>query len=230
MPKGAHLLPGAHRGRPNLKQDVAQHLRDQILSGTLKPGNKIDQDAVAEALGVSRLPVREALITLEAEGLVENVARRGAFVAALEPGDIRDHYEMYGLLSGLAAQRAAHALDEDALKALDETINEMNRTDDPREKDRLNFEFHRIINRAGQSRRLGAALRMLSVSMPTHFFEFNVQFERRSEEEHRIILDALRAQDGDSAARALAEHFRHVGEQAVGMLRTAGYWDDEAAQ
>ena len=63
--------------RPNLKQEAAQHVRDMIFSASVRPRERLDQDKIAEQLGISRLPVREALITLEAEGLVENIARRG---------------------------------------------------------------------------------------------------------------------------------------------------------
>ena len=84
--------PRARRSRPTLKDEAAQYVRDRILTGVRKPGMKIDQDAVADDLGARRLPVREALIALEAEGLVETIARRGLYVAALSPSDIRDHY------------------------------------------------------------------------------------------------------------------------------------------
>lgn len=217
---------GVRKGRPNLKQEAAQFIRDQILSGVFKPGDKVDQDAIADALGISRLPVREALILLESEGLVDNVARRGAFVAEIDASDILDHYEMFGVLSGMAAQRAASLLTEDDLAELDALVENMRTSSDPRQHDQFNYEFHRAINRAGSSRRLTAVLRTLSASMPTHFFEFNVEWEHRAIDEHQAIVDALRSGDGHKAATMMAEHFRNVGTQAVSMLEAAAFWDN----
>lgn len=214
------------RVRQNLKHEAAQYIRDQILSGALRPGGKIDQAQVAEDLGVSRIPVREAIITLEAEGMVETIARRGAFVAAITPSDIRDHYEMYGLLSGLAAKRAATHQDPELPDRLNALIDKMRETENPREQDLLNYEFHRQVNLGGSSRRLNVVLRILSTNMPTHFFEHNVEWQQHAVTEHRAIFEAIREGDGDAAAAAVADHFRHVGEQAVHSLTKAGFWDD----
>lgn len=216
----------AGAGRPNLKQVVAQYVRDEILSGRLRSGQRIDQDLVAEVTGVSRLPVREALITLEAEGLVSNVARRGSYVAELRPEDILDHYEMFGLVSGLAARRAATTIDEASLKRLHDLNEQMTASSDPADHDRFNYQFHQLINRNASSGRLLAVLRTLSNSMPTHFYEHDVASSRKdtSVVEHRDIIDALTKRDGDRAAQAMAEHFRSTGEQAVAMLRSVGFW------
>src|SRR5438093_2024313 len=103
---------------PSLKDAAAAYLRQQILTGKLTPGTKIDQDEVSEALGMSRLPVREALIELANESLVDAVPRRGAFVARLERADIVDHYRIFGLIAGLAASRAATSLTDEQLVGL----------------------------------------------------------------------------------------------------------------
>lgn len=213
--------------RPNLKDEVARYVRDLILSGSVGAGQRLDQDAIADELGVSRLPVREALITLEAEGLVDNIARRGSYVASLAPTDISDHFEMYGLLSGLAAARAATASPPGMIERLEQIVAEMRDNTDPREHDRLNFAFHQAINKAGASRRLVAVLRILSGNMPTHFFEHHTDDEFRTEalKEHDVILTALRNGDGQAASAAMAAHFTHTGNEAVRMLRESGFWE-----
>lgn len=230
--KGIRMLSeGSTRPvRGNLKQEVAQHVRDLILSGELRPGHRIDQDAIAEELGVSRLPVREALITLETEGLVEGIARRGMYVAQLERDDIRDHYEMYGMLSGIAASRLAGSPDPDVLEQLEGVQREMRATEDPHEHDRLNFDFHQLINRAGASRRLRSVLRMLSQNMPSAFFAQPVEWEwkERAIAEHDEIISALHAGDATAAFDKLTGHFRHTGEQAVRVLERQGFWDPAA--
>lgn len=214
--------------RPNLKQEAAQYVRDMIFSASVRPRERLDQDRIAEDLGISRLPVREALITLEAEGLVESVARRGSFVAALSPQDIMDHYEMYGLLSGMAAARAADSAPSAAVDAIADAAARMRITTEPREHDALNYDFHQAINKAGSSGRLRAVLRTLSRSMPSHFFEHNLEWEwqERALSEHDLIVAALRAGDGKAASEAVAQHFRHTGAQAVRMMEAAGFWSE----
>src|SRR5262249_54760191 len=103
---------------PSLKDSAAAYLREQILTGRLVPGAKGDQAEISEALGMSRLPVREALIELAHESLIDAVPRRGAFVARLDRADILDHYRIFGLIAGLAASRAATALTEAQLADL----------------------------------------------------------------------------------------------------------------
>ena len=83
----------ARRRRGVLADDVAVYVRDLILTGQLRPGTKIDQDAVGLALDVSRSPIREALVVLGQEGLVEVSPHRGAFVTRLSPDDIIDDLE-----------------------------------------------------------------------------------------------------------------------------------------
>jgi DNA-binding GntR family transcriptional regulator len=220
----------SRRLRQNLKQEAAKHIRDLIFSGEVRAGQRLDQDKLAKDLGVSRLPVREALITLEAEGMVNNIARRGSFVARLEPDDIIDHFRMYGLISGVAAARVAESREAEVLGSMADIAQLMRETTIPSEHDRLNYRFHQAINRAGGSRRLISVLRILSDNMPSHFFESNAEWEFRDQAfaEHDEILAAMRAGDGAAAAAAVATHFAHTGEQAVRTLRSAGFWDDES--
>lgn len=213
--------------RPTLKHEVAQYIRDQILGGAIRPGARIDQDRVAADLGVSRLPVREALITLEAEGLIENVPRRGAFVAPLLPEDILDHYEMYGQISGMAAARCGTDGSLELAAELERINKRMRNAAGTAEHDRLNFEFHQAINRNGGSRRLRAVLRNLANSLPTQFFARGPeqQWQERTLDEHDLIIAAIKAGDAEAAETAVIQHFRHTGEQAVKMLKVAGFWD-----
>ena len=102
---------------PSLKDTAAAYLREQILTGQLTPGTKVDQDEISVALGMSRLPVREALIELAQESLIDAVPRRGAFVARLERADIIDHYRIFGLIAGLAGAGPRTSLTDDAARA-----------------------------------------------------------------------------------------------------------------
>ncbi len=215
--------------RENLKNDAASRIREQIFAGELRPGEKVNQDRLASELGMSKLPVREALISLEAEGLISGVPRRGAFVAKLTPDDVRDHFRIYGLLAALAAQRAAEALAEDELDELQQIHEKMVSSHSSDEQEQLNFEFHRIINEVGGSRRLRAVLRTFSNTIPARFFEHTTGWPAVADEQHQRLLAALRARDPEAAFDAMLQHLSSSGEHAVKILRGNGFWDHEAS-
>jgi DNA-binding GntR family transcriptional regulator len=223
-------IPPGLRRRRNLAEDVADHLRDSILTGRLRPGERIDQDALAAELGVSRLPVREALIGLDQEGLVETLPRRGSYVQRLQPDDIADHYEIFGHVSGLAAARAATRFAPADRQALRAVHDRMATATDPAEQERLNFEFHRIVNAAGASRRLTSVLRLLSRSLPMHYYEFVPGWSGRAQSQHEEILQALERADPQAAQQAMERHLADSAQHAVEVLRRLDFFTDDPAE
>ncbi|WP_051791436.1 GntR family transcriptional regulator [Amycolatopsis jejuensis] len=220
---------GLRRGGPaNLKAMAAQEIRRRIFSGQLRPGTKIDQDALADELGISKLPVREALITLDHEGVVEHIARRGAYVARLTRDDIRDHYRVFGLVSGLAAERAAKNLSPESRQALRDLADRIEALDDRAdraEQERLNYEFHRRINHASDSRRLISILRILAKTLSHGFYEAHEDWPGKAHDDHRKILNALEARSAARARAVVEKHFSDGGERAVALLESQGFWD-----
>jgi DNA-binding GntR family transcriptional regulator len=214
--------------RPNLKEAVAARIRELIFSGRLRPGTKIDQDELADELGVSKLPVREALITLESEALVRNIPRRGAFVAHLSRVDVMDHYNVFGMVSGLAAERAATALSDDELADVVELNDRMRASSSATEQEELNFRFHRAINRASGSRRLRSVLLLLGQSLPARFFVNYPSWTEIANPDHDRIVRALRARDPQEARAAMERHLRDSAEYAVRILEQHGFWGDGA--
>lgn len=207
-----------------LKQRAAAEIRRQIFAGEMKPGTKVDQDGIAERLGISKLPVREALIALDGEGVIQTIPRRGAFVAALAREDIRDHYWMLGVISGLAAERAASQLSDDEIAELADIAQRMEAADPPAPKEELNFCFHRLINRAAGSRRLIAELKLLSSAIPTGFYESHPDWIASALRDHREILDALTSRASGMARTLTEAHFLRGGNQAVVLLDDRGFW------
>lgn len=210
--------------RTNLKDVVADHLRELIFSGRLRPEDRIDQDEIADRAQVSKLPVREALILLESEGLVRNIPRRGSFVNALTKADIRDHYRIYALVSGIAAERAATDLSDDELQDLSELLEQLEGTQEAGAQEELNHRFHRQINRAGGSLRLRSAIHGLSRTMPSHFYEFASGWGAVANQQHRRIMEALLDRDSAAAGTAMVEHLVSGGDYAVDMLEHQGFW------
>lgn len=211
--------------RTNLKDVVADHIRNLIFSGQLRPNQKIDQDEIAQVLEVSKLPVREALILLENEALVRGIPRRGVFVAPLTPDDVRDHYEIYGMVEGIAARRAAANLSDEQLRELAAITEQMHRDDMTERQEKLNFEFHRAINIAGGTPKLLAVLQLLSKTMPARFYEIAGGWSEIAGDQHRRIMAALSKRDGEAAERGMREHIVSGGDFAITMLRESGFWD-----
>lgn len=211
--------------RSNLKDAVAAYIRDLIFSGHLRPGAKIDQDAVAQVLGVSKLPVREALIVLESAALVEVAPRRGAFVAQLTRDDLRDHYQVYGSVSAIAAERAASVMEPATVELLRTNVSRMRRPRPDDDLERLNHEFHRLINKTGGSRRLDAVLRGLSAMMFGEFFQTASSWGRVAAKQHSEIHAAIKDHDCATAGRLMRQHIVDGGEHAISLLEQRGFWD-----
>jgi DNA-binding GntR family transcriptional regulator len=236
LPSGqgaARTLTAVHRDRveifshPNLKDKAAAYLRAEILAGNLRPGERIDQEQVAEALGISRLPVREALIELTQESLVDSVPRRGSFVARINQDDIRDLYEIQGHLAGIAARRAATELTDDELAALREINRQFLDARGSADQGDISFAFYQLILDAGGSNRLRALLRRLYHSLPVDYFELVSWFDQTAQY-HEELLVALEQRDGLAAADVMQRFLEATGALAVELLTANGLWDDGA--
>jgi DNA-binding GntR family transcriptional regulator len=222
----AHLVAGLRR-RGSIPDDVAGYIRRLVLTGALKPGTKVDQEAIAVTLGVSRSPIREAIVILGQEGLLDLTPRRGATVAQLTPDDIVDHYELFGVVSGRAAAMAAETLKPELVDELTAIQRQFRMAPDnakPAELSALNDRFHRIINSCAP-RRTRWLLRLLEKSVPANYYEFASGWNAHAVDHHGSILDAVVARDADGARRAMEHHLHESGVAAAGALRAQGFWD-----
>ncbi|MBX7430503.1 GntR family transcriptional regulator [Mycobacterium sp. Y57] len=220
---------GGRRNHQSLKEMASDYIRDGVISGSLAPGTKVDQDQIADELGISRLPVREALIELTSRGFVESIPRRGAFVAKLTVQDIEDHFEMTSLLFGLTAQRAAKLITREQLRHLQQLHTEATTTQDLSNRLSLTFEFYRIINHMGTSERLLRTLQFLALALPNDFY-FNTSRWPATETVYRErVLTALENHDAEAAAKATEEHLRTCARITIEELRARGYWTDAEA-
>lgn len=220
MAGGARSQPRLHRR--SVSVEVAEHIRSHIFNGTLKAGQRVPQDAIAAELGVSRIPVREALITLESDGLVASEPHRGTFVVPIRSEDIEDHYRIYGMAQGLAARGAARRITEPVLARLDELHEQMNANQDTDQLHDLNWEFHSLINRTGASRRTLSVLRHLSHNLPREVYSLPAAASPQANRGHARIIAALRAGDADEADLANRVHVQEEGDQVVAALKRSG--------
>jgi DNA-binding GntR family transcriptional regulator len=232
-PAGFSLEQGTQStlSRPILKDAIAEIIREDIFSGRLRPGERVNQDEFAERLGVSRLPVREALILLKSEGLVDSIPHRGTFVHAITPDDIRDHYTVFGLVAGVAVERAASRLSEEDLAAIRQAYDHTREQHSTAKSlQQANFEFHRLINLAGASQRLRFHLLLLTKTIPWEFFAARFEWQTRAQDDHRNLVAALEQRDGSLAAEVMRSHLRRSGDFAVRVLEEVGFWDGADTQ
>jgi DNA-binding GntR family transcriptional regulator len=221
---------GQRFARRSSGTDAALYIRRLIFEGELRPGERVPQDELAQELGISRIPIREALIALESGGWVTIELHRGAFVTALDEQAVRDHYELYGLVYGFAAKRAlarkAAGL-EDELAKLADAFSE---ADDPEELESLAIDFHAAITGAARSPRINVVLRAMSGLVPGNFFELvpdAIEGERRG---LTAIARAMKRHDGDRAATEYQRMMRRQADNVVAVLRERGLLDSAAPE
>lgn len=223
---GLGSVPPISRGK--MSSEVAVHLRELIFMGRLRPGQRLPLKELADGLGVSTTPVREALLILAKEGLVEAEQYRGFRIQRLSQRDIRDIYELHAVMAGMLVERATVALSDEDLRQLEELdaeIRESVARGMADEVERKNYEFHRLLNRrAADSVLLLRVLRETTRFVPRRFYKEVPGWLEASANDHREILQALRSGDGSRAAELTSAHIRRAGELLIDHLKHFGMW------
>jgi len=194
--------------------DALQHVRELIVTGQVTAGEFLRLERVADELGVSVTPVREAMVQLRAEGFVEWERRRGFRVLPLTAEDIVDIYAVQAFIAGELARRAARRLSPhaiDGLEALQDLLEKAHSSGSIDEVEAYNHDFHRRINRAADSPRLTSMLRASTHFAPRLFFASIEGWPEASASEHRGVIEAIRAFDADQAATRMTQHVIHAG-------------------
>lgn len=196
-----------------LWQRAHEHLRDEIISGSLTPGTELNEVTLAELLGVSRGPIREALGRLAIEGLVTIRPRRGAVVRALSNEEFIEAYQVREALEMMAVRLAVPKLTAEDLAAMESLIEEMAlhaETGDVPRFFEANTEFHQRFFRAADNRMLAELYRQLRGQIDRHRLR-SLELRgdlRRSIVEHRAILWAAAKGDVERAVHLTSEHIR----------------------
>jgi DNA-binding GntR family transcriptional regulator len=208
-----------------LSDSVASYVRDLIMSGEVKGGEYLRVERIASDMEVSVTPVREAMAVLRGEGFIAQEPRRGFVVVPLRARDVQDLFDEQALISGELAARAAAALSEDKIAQLirlQERLEEASRQHEPDDVERLNFEFHRLINRASDSRKLEWILRTIVRYSPRRFFPTIEGWDEASVADHHAIIDALGASDAEAARVSMVSHVRQAGNLLTSYLEKRG--------
>lgn len=202
------------------REQVAQVLRQSILSGEYKPGELLTLDAIANIVGVSRTPVREALQILAAEDLIDLRPNRGAIVIGLSPDVVADHFDMRILLEGEAVYRACrNGVD---LKLLERCCDEGSiavKYNEIRRFTRANETFHTTIWEAAGSEKLKSFLSQLWTGTAVDQAVSKEQYMADAQKEHEDLLHVLQTKNPDLARKVMQDHLRQSKTNALQTMK-----------
>jgi DNA-binding GntR family transcriptional regulator len=195
--------------------DIAERLRSAILSGYFGPGARLPEEQLARTMGVSRGPVREALATLEREGLIIIRRNRGAFVAQLSREDLDEVYSLRVAIERLAIERCVVNADESDLAELqgvvDRIAEQMEAGITEQDAAELDLEFHDIIYRSGRHRRLYDTWATLRPQIQVLLLNRNVAHEDFRDlvvPAHQAMIDAIRSRDMELSVNLTMAHLK----------------------
>jgi DNA-binding GntR family transcriptional regulator len=213
--------------RPQLADEVAAHLRELIMSGQLRPGERIRLEEVAARLGVSITPVREALLTLRGEDMVELAPRKGYLVAPLSRQDIVDMFRLQADIAGELAARVAERITEEQLARLstvDGKLKKAVRVRDIAELERREFEFHKAINLLAEARKLAWFLLTVTRYTPARLLSSDPAWRSGMRSDHEALLRTFAERDPSAARSTMARHFTDGADRLVKHLENLGIW------
>jgi DNA-binding GntR family transcriptional regulator len=206
---------------------AARLIREAIVAGRLKPGERLPEAELARELDISRTPIREALRQLQAEGLVDAPRNRGARVRVYTADDLDDMYQLRALLEGFASRRAALRITDDGLTELRAASDRFDALDPVSELDELlheNDRFHAVVVDAAASPLLDGMLRQVTaIPRATYraYAAFSPEEQRASSEDHHRLISALEHRDGELAELIMRSHVLQARDTALPLARQA---------
>ncbi len=214
--------------RAQLSDEVAGHLRTAIMSGTLRPGMFIRLDETAAQLGVSITPVREALLKLSGEGMVQLEPHRGHIVVPLSRKDIEDIFWLQATIAReLVRTTAANITDAeiDELTDLNDALANTVAAQDPEAIVNAEFAFHRALNRPADRVKLAWFLLHAARYMPPLVYATDPGWGADAVDNHRKLIAALRARDTDAVTALTEWQFTDGARRLTEKLEKSGMWD-----
>lgn len=215
-----------------LSEEIVDVLQQMIVNGELESGQKLTQEELAGMLGVSTMPIREALLKLSAVGLVDAAPNRSFHVVTTTTDDMRDSYWMHAVLEGELTRRAcvnrgsALALE---LREQEEAYERAAAAQDESGLQHSNTAFHRIINRAASSPRLLFLLKTTLRFAREGWYPRIDGWVAQSIEAHAKIIDAFERNDADAAGQAAKQHVLDAAELLIDYFEATGRWERGAA-
>lgn len=204
----------------NTAEHVAEYLRMAILRGEIKSNEPLRQEKIAEELGISKIPIREALVQLKAEGLVILHPNRGAFVSTLNAAEASEIYTIRIALETVALESAIPHLTPAQLMQAENTLRVMDVETDAARWTELNWQFHAQLYQAAQLHRLISILEPLHVNVARYLVLYlnDLGFQTTSQNEHYAILQVCRAGNVPEAVQLLRQHLQSASTTLAAFL------------
>ena len=199
---------------------IAKSLRADIMQGRLKSEEPLRQDEIAARFGVSKIPVREALSQLKAEGLVDFFPNRGAIVSKLSPAEVDEIYIMRIALETTALRRAIPHLTVANLTQAEEMLNVIDQEQDVAQWGEFNWEFHATLYYPANLPRLMGWIKTLHINVARYLVIYlaGMDYQKASQNEHREILGACRHGDIETAIAHLTQHLQSASNHLIAFL------------
>ncbi|OBF38109.1 GntR family transcriptional regulator [Mycobacterium sp. ACS1612] len=210
------------------KDLVVSHVVNLVLTGKLRSGDRVDRNEIATELGLSRVPIQEAVVQLEHDGILSTQYHRGAYVERFDDSVVREHHELYGVLSGLASARAAVDGQPRILDQLAVLVEAMRSSKDSRTFQETAWQFRNLINDEYAGPRLQAAIRASQTFIPRGFWLSYLNNHDEMLPFYEAETSAIQRRDPDGARAACAERSEAMGRILLnelvrrGVLRPAG--------
>lgn len=209
-----------------LREVVFNALRQAIIVGELKPGERLREEKLAEKMGVSRTPIREAIRKLELEGFVEMLPRKGAHVANLCVKDIMDVLEVRATLDGLATSLCAERITDselEELKNINKAFSEYVKNENLQGSIKKDVEFHDIIYRSSRNDKLIQLINNLREQVQRFRIILLKDYENTIDliKEHADIYEAVSSKNSDAARKAAQDHIKKQEDAIIKLQKSA---------
>jgi DNA-binding GntR family transcriptional regulator len=200
------------------KDLVVSHVVNLVLTGKLRSGDRVDRNEIAQELGLSRVPIQEAVVQLEHDGILSTQYHRGAYVERFDEAVLREHHELYGLLTGVASARAAVDGLPRILDQLSVLIDGMRSSKESRAFQDTAWQFRRVINDEYAGPRLQAAIRASQTFIPRAFWLNYLNNHDEMLPFYEAETAAIHRRDPDGARAACAERSEVMARIMLGEL------------
>jgi len=196
-----------------LHEEIANNLRELIMSGGLQEGDKIKEDELCSSMGISKTPLREALRVLSVEGLIQLVPNRGSFVSTPTFEEIREMFDVMSVLEGICARAAAEKMSAKDLATLEKLHTKLEKNFKrraQREYIRINNQFHAFVQELAGNRTLNQIVNGLRQKILLYRYQSLNLPERfeQSIQEHRDLIEAFRKKDSKKAETLMRRHLK----------------------
>ena len=211
------------------KDLVVSHVVNLVLTGKLRSGDRVDRNEIAHELGLSRVPIQEAVVQLEHDGILSTQYHRGAYVERFDEDVVLEHHELYGLLTGTAAARAAVDALAKVVGQLDKLIDVMRNSKESRAFQETAWQFRRVVNDEYAGPRLQAAIRASQTFIPRGFW---IAYHNNRDEmlpSYEAELGAIHRRDADDARAACVQRSETMARIMLAELVRRGVFKPSGA-